>query len=1040
MFFNKLMSRAGRFSGSKRDTVLSFGVLSIALFTYLSTLEPTTSFWDCGEFITSSYKLEVGHPPGNPVFQLIARFFTLFGDKEQAAWLVNAMSGVCSAFTIYFLYLSLVLLGNRMLSGQSQTKEVFSGPERSRLVSGAALVGSLAYCFSDTFWFSAVEGEVYAMSSLFTAVVFWAMLKWETQADEPYSGRWIVFISFLMGVSIGVHLLNLLTIPVLGLIYYYKKYPVTGVGMLKALGVSGILLASILYGIIPYLPLAAAYMDLLFVNVLGAPVNLGAVLLVAGLLAGGFAGIYVTYRKGRVLWNTVLLSATMIVIGYSVFAVTVIRASTDTPTNEYQPDNPFTLIRYLAREQYGSYPLIYGESFSSKVVEAKQTFYYNYHDGKYIRLQGAGAYEYDSRQDMFFPRMWSGGSDSHVAFYKTNLGSHKHPSFGDNLRFFWDYQINFMYIRYFMWNFAGRQNDLHGTLPGDGVKGNWVSGIGFLDRMRLGNTADGPAYIVDSKARNHYYLLPLFLGLLGFFWQWRRDRQGGRIVLLLFFLTGLAIVVYLNQPPFQVRERDYAYAGSFYAFCIWIGMGVFPLAGGVKKLLGSLWKRCGKGAVCFPVLLGCTVPALMGFENWDDHDRSGRYTAREMAYNILMPLDPQAVLVVHSDNDTFPLWYLQGVEGVRPDVRIMNTSLLGMDWYIQQMRRKTYESRPVELSIDKQQYFYGTNDGVPVYERINRPVPAKEVIEIFRNPKIKAPSPFLRDNGAPVNYIAARQLVIPVDKEKVLRNGIVPACDADKIADSVVLTIPEDKFYLSKHELIILDMLARYQWDRPIYFLGAGDVNIGVKEWFQFEGFAYRFVPIKSDTGVYVMNTEQSDLDKVSRYIKEIYDWKTLERPGVNMDYQNLITFSAVMPPRQLMVTTAKGYCDKWRATGEEAPDEGVSVQERAEWRRRGVELLDEAFGRIAPENIPLSTLALDNRNDFTTCRAIEIYLAFGEREKGIALAGEYFTKVSEHFHLEGLEQSATECVSMLYHVLNGAGEGQLAEDYLKTCEKFFYK
>jgi hypothetical protein len=494
----------------KVNNIISLVVLFVASFTYLSTIEPTASFWDCGEFIASSYKLEVGHPPGNPVFQLIARFFTLFGGPEDAAMLVNVMSAMCSAFTIFFLYLTIVHLGRRIVEKTRGALDKNS----AIAVFGAGVVGALAYTFSDTFWFSAVEAEVYAMSSLFTAVVFWAMLKWEEEADMPYANRWIILIAFLMGISIGVHLLNLLTIPALVFIYYYKKYEVTTKRTVMVLMLSGVILAAILYGIIPYLPKMAAYVDLLFVNVMGLPMNLGASLFVLGILAAGFWGIYWSYRHKKVLLNAIMLCVTLIVIGYSSFAVVVIRSCANTPTNEYQPDNPFTLVRYIGREQYGSNPLIFGETFASQYDEVKTPQYYNVLDGKYVKVDGPAVPVYPTSQKMLFPRMWSSGSgDNYVPFYqmytegrgKVVPGSkYKMPTMMDNLAYFFDYQMDFMYMRYFMWNFVGRQNDLHATVPGDKFKGNWESGIKFIDQARLGDQSVGPDYIVNSKAKNHY--------------------------------------------------------------------------------------------------------------------------------------------------------------------------------------------------------------------------------------------------------------------------------------------------------------------------------------------------------------------------------------------------------------------------------------------------------------------------------------------------------------------------------------------------------
>ena len=675
------------------NRIVAAAVSLIAAVVYLMTIEPTASFWDCGEFIASSYKLEVGHPPGNPVFQLFARLFTMFSDNMHAAVAVNAFSAVCSALTIFFLYLTIVFLAKRLIKPSEEG--TYSLP-KAIAVFGSGAVGALAYTFSDTFWFSAVEGEVYAMSSLITALVFWAMTKWYEQADRPYANRWIVLISFLMGLSIGIHLLNLLAIPALVFMYYYKQREgghYTFGEYVKIFLVSVVILAVILFGIIPYLPKFAAYVDLFFVNTLGLPFNSGAAFFMVALLGLCFWGLFRTMKNQKVFANTVLLCFTMIVVGFSLFTIVVIRSSAKTPTNEYQPDNPFTLVRYLGREQYGSNPLVYGQYFDSP-YDIEQTKYWAPMGDKYIQADGPGKVIYTDGK-MLFPRMWSGNDPRHIAFYKSYMGNggqvvkgaeHKKPTFFQNLAFFFDYQLNWMYWRYFMWNFAGRQNDVHSPSPGDPFIGNWESGIAPLDNFRLGDQSSAPGYLKDNKGKNHYYMLPLILGLIGLFFQFGRDKRGCWLTFLMFFMTGIAIVVYLNQPPYQVRERDYAYAGSFYSFSIWIGLAVAAVYSWIAdsgRFKGARRETVASAAVTV-VLLG--VPFQMASENWDDHDRSNRYTAVEMAKNYLNSVGPNGILVTHGDNDTFPLWYAQEVENVRTDVRIANTSLLGTDWHIDQMK------------------------------------------------------------------------------------------------------------------------------------------------------------------------------------------------------------------------------------------------------------------------------------------------------------------------------------------------------------------
>lgn len=959
--------------------IVGLAVFVVATLTYVLTLEPTTSFWDCGEFIASSYKLEVGHPPGNPVFQLVARFFTMFASAENAAYAVNFMNAICSSLTILFLYLTIMHLGRRLL--EKNGREYLSVSNAIALW-GSAAVGALAYCWSDTFWFSAVEGEVYAMSSLLTAIVFWAMLKWEDEADEPYANRWIVLIAFLLGLSIGVHLLNLLAIPAIAFIYYYKKS--TSFTWGKAFGVlalSAVILAVILWGIIPYLPKLAAYVDLMFVNGFGLPYNTGAVVFMLLLLAACFWLIYFSHKRGKVLLNTITLCFTMIVIGYSSFAVVVIRSSVNTPTNEYQPDNPFTLVRYLGREQYGSNPLVYGETFASVPTNYSVPKYYTPLDGKYYKTDGPLDVKYPAESKMFFPRMWS-KSPEHIEFYKHYTGdgkvpqggSHKMPTFKENLSFFFDYQINWMYFRYFFWNFVGRQNDLHSPSPGEPLKGNWESGIGFIDKARLGDQSVGPDYIVDSRSKNHYYFLPLILGLIGLFFQLKKDQQNWWVTMLLFLLTGIGIVVYLNQPPLQVRERDYAYAGSFYMFCVWIGLAVMAIHQFIEQYIkgDKLPKWLIPSAVS---VLALIVPVQMASQNWDDHDRSGRYTAQNLAYNYLMSLDENAIIVTHGDNDTFPLWYIQEVEGVRLDTRIMNTSLLGTDWYIDQMRRKIYDSDPVKFSLDRIDYLYGKNEFPDVVDRVNRPITLKEAITLFKDPRVK-----INRYGTPESFIAQHKLRLPVNKENVKKYGIVAEEDYDKIVDTLYMDIPAHRSSISKTELMILDMLSNYDWDRPIYFVSqGGDLDIGLRNYLQFEGFAYKFVPIKSTTRT--ADIGQIDALKMFDKVMKVYEWDNLADTTINIDYQNLATFNGVMNIRGIFVQTAVGLFEDG-------------------YKEKAVQVLDRMQQVMVPQNFPLNTSILYSINEYMVLQAIEVYIKCGEKEKGVKLAQDFARETLESVEL----------------------------------------
>ncbi len=715
---------------NKINLITGWILFTVASVVYLLTMEPTTSFWDTGEFISTAFKQEVGHPPGAPFFMIIGRFFTLFagGDVSKIAVSMNSMSALASGFTILFLFWTITHLAKKMVI----TDEDYS---TGKIISvlGAGAVGALAYAFSDTFWFSAVEAEVYATSSLFTAFVFWAILKWENIANEPHANRWLILIAFLMGLSIGVHLLNLLAIPAIVFVYYFKKYKPTIWGIAASLGISVAILGAIMYIIIPGLVSLGTQFELMFVNGFGMPYQSGLIFYFAALfIVLGFL-IYRSHKKLQVVWNSILVAFTMIAIGYSSYAVIVIRSVANTPLNESAPDTAFDLLRYLNREQYGQTPLFYGTYFNSppiKIIDGKPLFYKE--NGKYVKVKQRD-YEYDPNFKGFFPRMWSERPE-HIQEYIYWAGMNeanlyqvqsdeqgkpvrnrngevsfdrnnplKTPSFGENLKFFVRYQVGFMYLRYFMWNFAGRQNDLQGN--GELTKGNWISGINFIDEARLGPQDNLPDHLKNNKARNRLFLLPLLLGIAGIIFQYQKQNKDFWVVTLLFVLTGFAILVYLNQYPLQPRERDYAYAGSFYAFTIWIGLGVLWLIQLISKNYRSV---AAAGGVT--LITTALVPGIMAAENWDDHDRSGRYTARDFAYNYLNSCENNAVLFTNGDNDTFPLWYIQEVEGVRTDVRVINLSYFTADWYIKQMQMQVYDSKPVRFGLTEKQYRQGTRD------------------------------------------------------------------------------------------------------------------------------------------------------------------------------------------------------------------------------------------------------------------------------------------------------------------------------------------
>ena len=950
----------------KWNWIVALAVLAISAVTYLSSIEPTASFWDCGEFIASSYKLEVGHPPGNPVFQLFARLFTIPVDASHAAVAVNAMNAILSALTIFLLYFTIVFFAKRLIG----KKEEFSLGEAIAIF-GSGAVGALAYCFSDTFWFSAVEGEVYAMSSLFTALVFWAMCKWYDQADEPHANRWIVLISFLMGLSIGVHLLNLLTIPAFVFMYYYrknedKKLPFKKLAGIFAIGV--VIEFVLVYLFIPYFPKTAAWFDRIFVNGFGLPYNSGALFFLVGVLALCFWGLFVTLKKEKVFLNTVLLCVTTLAIGFSLFSIVIIRSSVKTPTNEYQPDNPYTLVRYLSREQYGSTPLVYGQYFGAP-YDIKSGSYWAPLDGKYIKAESPADAVYKPEGKMLFPRMWSNADQRYIDFYQEYThgkgarikgAQHRKPTFGANLAYFFDYQLNWMYWRYFMWNFVGRQNEIHSPLPGNVFNGNWESGISFLDKLRLGDQDDAPALLKENKGKNHYFFLPLLLGLLGLVFQFDRDKRGSWLVFLMFFMTGIAIVLYLNQPPYQVRERDYAYAGSFYMFAIWIGLGVAAL----YKWITENAKADGKVVAAAASALCLFVPALMFAQNWDDHNRSHRYTAPEMAFNYLNSVGENGMLITHGDNDTFPLWYAQEIEGVRTDVRVVNTSLLGTDWYIDQMKWACNESKPLPLTVPASQYLYGTNEFVYIAYDDGSPMLIQDVMKVFKDPKMKV----AMEDGSAMDFICARNIVVPVNKENCLKYGIVPQMFADEIPDQIMLTISKDKNYISKPELFMLDLLSNYDWDRPINLLSqGGDLSIGLKDYIMYDGFSYRFTPLRNK----VSSTDAGKVDALDLYnkMKTLYKWDALKRTDWFVDYQNMYTFLGVLSQRQLFVTVANALID----AGE--PEKAIEIQD----------MCQECFPE---QNFPLETIPAGfSGNDFMVAQMIENYYHLGEKEKAADLA-----------------------------------------------------
>ena len=891
---NHNKSEISAVSYRKLNNLFGWIVFVIASAIYLLTIEPTASFWDCGEFIASAYKLEVGHPPGAPLFMIIARVFSLIagGDVTKVAFMINSMSALASSFTILFLFWTITYFAQKIVN----RNEADYTRANMLAIFGSGLVGALAYTFSDTFWFSAVEGEVYALSSLFTAAVFWAILKWERISDEKYANRWLILIAYLMGLSIGVHLLNLLAIPAIVFVFYFKKYPTTRLGIFYASMISVVILGIVMYGIIPGFITVASWFELLFVNQFGLPFNSGVIFYILLLLSLIVAGVQLSRKYNRVILNTAILAVTVMLIGYSSYTMIVIRASADTPMNENRPDHVFSLLSYLNREQYGDRPLLYGQYFNAEVIGEETNYTYIRKGEKYEKISMTNPdYKYDPAFSTLFPRMYS-HQESHVSAYRswaTISDKEKKPTFIQNLAFFFGYQVNHMYIRYFMWNFAGRQNDEQGH--GASIKGNWISGIPFVDAIRLGPQKNLPKSITENKAHNKYYLLPLILGLLGLIFSYQQKPKQFVIILLLFFFTGLAIVVYLNQTPYQPRERDYAYAGSFYAFAIWIGLGALA----ISSWLSRITKPVLAASVSFVVTL-VLVPGIMAKENWDDHNRSGRYTARDLAMNYLNSCAPGSILFTFGDNDTFPLWYVQEVEGIRTDVRVVNLSLLGTDWYIDQMKKKAYDSDPVPFSYSSDKYEQGKRDIIPVLDNYKDIVLLKDIMDFVGSddPQTRIET----QGGESMNYVPAANVAVIVDSLKAIESGMIKPELIDSMAEAIQFKISSK--YLTKSDMMALDLIANFNWERPVYFaLSVGPENyMDLQHYFRLEGFAYRLVPIRTvnangDLG-YV------DTDILYDNLMNKFVWGRMNEPDVLID-ENVLRVISIMKIRDVFYRLA---------------------------------------------------------------------------------------------------------------------------------------
>ena len=1093
----------------------------IAATVYCMTIEPTASFWDCPEFITTAYKLEVGHPPGAPFFMLTANLFTQFvSDPALVAKMVHSMSARMSVACILFLFWSITHLVRKLVI----TDETNITRGQLITVMGSGLVGALAYTFSDTFWFSAVEGEVYAYSSMFTAIVFWLILKWEDVADQPHSDRWIILIAYLTGLSIGVHLLNLLCLPAIVLVYYYKKVPgANAKGSLLALAGSMVLVAAVLYGIVPGVVKVGGWFELLFVNSLGMPFNTGVIVYVALLAAAIIWGIYESYneksrtrmnlsflltiamlgipfyghgasaviigilvlgvlaaylfasklnekiRMSARTMNTALLCTMMIMVGYSSYALIVIRSVANTPMDQNSPEDIFTLGEYLGREQYGTRPLFYGPAYSSKVALDVEDGYcvprQKSTDTKYVRKEKTspdekdsyvelpGRVEYEYAQNMLFPRMYS---SAHTAYYKSwqditgydvpydqcgEMLMVNMPTQWDNIKFFFSYQLNFMYWRYFMWNFAGRQNDIQSS--GEIEHGNWITGIPFIDNLLYGDQNMLPQELKDNKGHNVFYCLPLILGIIGLFWQAWRGQKGIQqfwVVFFLFFMTGIAIVLYLNQTPGQPRERDYAYAGSFYAFAIWIGMGV----AGIVHLLRNYMKEVPAAALTSAVCL--LVPIQMASQTWDDHDRSGRYVARDFGQNYLMSLQESGnpIIYTNGDNDTFPLWYNQETEGFRTDARTCNLSYLQTDWYIDQMKRPAYDSPALPITWDRTEYMEGQNEYVPIRPDFKKQIDkaykaAEEEVLNGKNPEalnnIRAQfgdNPYELKNilkywvrtkdGQAV--IPTDSIVVKIDKEAVRRSGMmIPEALGDSIPDYMHISLKDEKGNpkraLYKSELMMLEMLANANWERPIYMaITVGtDNQLNMREHFIQEGLTYRFTPFDTEAlGATI------DSEKMYDNLMNKFKFGGIDKPGIYIDenamrmcYTHRRTFAQLITQlmkegKKAKALAALEYAEKMIPAFNVPYDVQNGALEMAEayYQLGNNTKADQIIDELANKSVEYLTwyLSLDDNHLLMSQREFIMHLSALDMEVKMMekykskLAGNYTPKVNELYNI----------------------------------------
>lgn len=845
------------------NNITGWAVFAIASMVYVNTVEPTASLWDCGEFIASAFKLEVGHPPGAPFFLLLGRMFSFLAgnDVSKVAYWINILSALSSAFTILFLFWTITLLARKFIPVPNQP----TLPQTISIVAAGA-VGALAYTFSDSFWFSAVEAEVYALSSLLTAFVVWAMLKWENTENDSTANRWLILIAYVIGLSVGTHLLNLVTMPVLAFIYYFKKYKPSLLGGLLTLGAGLLLIGLLMVGMRTGLPSLAGKFDIFFVNNLGLPFGSGVLLFASLCLAALVYGIWYSVKRNKTLLNTVLLAFTFVLIGYSSYTIILVRAQYNTPINLNNPDDVASFMNFLNMKQYGSgRPLLYGPYFTAKLTDQeKGAPEYVKRKDKYEILDHDLKNIYEPSQMTILPRIYS-QDPNHVSLYRQMLGLREgqKPTFGQNLQFLFSHQLGHMYGRYFMWNFAGKESDREGA--------GWIASLTPAKNL--------PSEITQNKAHNRFYMLPLLLGIAGLIYQYMKNRQSFLLVGLLFFMTGIALVLYLNSPPVEPRERDYIYVGSFYAFAIWIGFGVLALCEILSKVI--------KSQLAVPVIagaLGAMVPVVLATQNWNDHNRSGRYFALDSARNLLNSCAPNAILFTNGDNDTYPLWYAQEVEGIRQDVRVCVTQFMGTDWYIDQLKRKTYQSEALPISMEEKNYIAATNNQIIYYENpnIKGAINLQDYVRLIREDysglKVALQS------GEQLSILPTNRLFLPINKQAILQKGIIPEGMQALIPDTMEINL--DKNHLFKDDLIFLDILANNNWERPIYFSSLFTAaKYHLEAYTQIEGFACRLLPVRVPESQGFVNSEIMYTNLMKKYAWRGLDSQTTYHDEVHRNY-----------------------------------------------------------------------------------------------------------------------------------------------------------